>query len=228
MSAPQAEGPVGALVDRMIRRSVRKAFRNVYWQPLSEPIQTPCILLANHHGWYDGYLMYLLATRLGIRIVDWIEEFDAFPPFAKVGGMPFPSGNAAVRGATIRRTLHLLKTGDRSLVLFGEGVLHRPPDVLPLGKTLQWLVDKAPNVTVHPVGLVYDHSLHERPEAFLKIGQALGHHTDVLQSGQAALIDLLSVIQRELGDEARWQTLHKGTPDVNERWDMRRIPGNAK
>ncbi len=120
----------------MIRRSVRRAFHSVYWSPPPETPTPPAIFVINHHGWHDGYLMYLAATRLGIRVVDWIQEFEAFPLFAKVGGMPFPKDDPVGRAATIRRTIRLMRDERRSLLLFAEGVMHRPPGLMPFGKAL--------------------------------------------------------------------------------------------
>jgi len=116
-----AQGVVGRMVDWMIRRSVRKGFRGVYWIPPDRPLPTPCVLVANHHGWHDGYAMYHAVTKLGIKVVIWIEEFEAFPLLASVGGMPFPQDDAVRRAATIRKTIRLLQKGEASLLLFGEG-----------------------------------------------------------------------------------------------------------
>src|SRR5665213_1220055 len=130
----QAEGVVGRVVDQMIRRTVRKRFRCVHWiRPASAP-QEPCILVPNHHGWHDGYVMYHAVTALNLRTVDWIQEFDAFPLFARVGGLPFPLNDATRRAATIRRTIRLMNAEKRNLLLFAESNLHPPPEVVSFGR----------------------------------------------------------------------------------------------
>ena len=157
----------------MIRRSVRKAFHTVHWLPPKETPKAPAILVANHHGWHDGYLMYLAATKLGVRVVDWIAEFDAFPLFAKVGGMRFPHDDPAARAATIRRTIRLMRDDGRSLLLFAEGVLHRPPGLMPFGKALETVAHAVPAANVIPVAIRYELAMHERPEAWVRFGEGV-------------------------------------------------------
>ena len=220
----QQEGILGLAVDRMIRRSVRKAFHTVHWSPPPETPTPPAIFVANHHGWHDGYLMYLAATRLGVRVVDWIAEFDAFPLFAKVGGMRFPPDDPAARAATIRRTVRLMREDGRSLLLFAEGTLHRPPGLLPFGKALETVARAVPGVRVVPVGIRYELAMHERPEAWLRFGTPVEAGDGLSARTRLAVAAGLDALAAEVRFEpARYVTLARGTLDVNERWDVRRF-----
>ncbi len=207
------------MVGGMIRRSVRRSFRNVYWIPPLATPAPPVILVPNHHGWHDGYLMYHLVTTLGLRSVDWITEFDAFPLFAKIGGMPFPVATSARRIATVKRTIRLMKKENRSLVLFAEAELHAAPELLPFGKALETVAKAVPNAAILPIAIRYEMGIHERPEAFLQIGEPIQRGGEFLERTRRAVADLL-----KKPTPAEWQILVKGTPDVNERWDMRRLP----
>ena len=221
----QAEGWIGRFVDGMIRRSVRSRFHTVHWVPPSKPLPEPCIFVPNHHGWHDGYLMYHAITALRIRTLDWIQEFDAFPLFAKVGGMPFPADDATRRGATIRKTIRLMTTEKRSLILFAEQHLHRPPEVMVFGKALELVSKRVPEACVVPVGIHYELSMHERPECFMMFGTPrTGKDATPEQTRLAvkALLDELAV--KIKFDPEAFQVLVKGTLDVNERMDMRRVP----
>ncbi len=206
----------------MIRRSVRKSFKGVYLHDDSfkpDPGAGPYIFAVNHHGWHDGYLMFHLITHLGIRCLDWIQEFDAFPLFAKVGGMPFPADRPDVRTATIRKTIRLMREEKRSLVLFPEGVLHYPPELLPFGETLEFVADKT-QAKVLPVAIRYEMTLHERPEAFLRVGEPV----DAKRSREA-LVEILVCLTHDIRENRdRFTLLARGTDSVNERWDMRRMP----
>lgn len=213
----QEKGLIGRFVGGMIRRSVRQRFHSVY---LSKPDilpKPPAILYANHHGWMDGYLMFHLASELGIDCVDWIEEFDSFPLFASVGGIRFPKDDPAGRAAAIRRTIRLMKNEGKSLVIFPEGVLHRPPEVLPFGRALEVAARSVPNVVLHPVSLRYELSMHERPEAWISLGE--GHAFKSLEDCQARLV----------GQMDHKSTIHQyslmvcGRLDVNERMSMKRF-----
>lgn len=220
----QQEGVLGLAVDRMIRRSVRKAFHTVHWAPPAATPEAPAILVANHHGWHDGYVMYLAATKLGLRVVDWIAEFDAFPLFAKVGGMRFPPNEPAARAATIKRTIRLMREERRSLLLFAEGVLHRPPGLLPFGKAIETVARSVPGVHVVPVAIRYELARHERPEAWLRFGEEVPTGDDLAARTRLAVAAGLDALAGESRfDPARYEVLARGTLDVNERWDARRL-----
>ncbi len=224
VSDRQQEGALGLAVDWMIRRSVRKAFHTVHWLPPQEKPAAPVIFVANHHGWHDGYLMYLAATQLGIRVVDWIAEFDAFPLFAKVGGLRFPKDDPNARAATIRRTIRLMQNEGRSLLLFGEGTLHRPPGLMTFGKALETVARAVPTARVVPVSIRYEQAMHERPEAWLRFGEEVALGDDLSARTRLAVGRGLDAIASELRfAPERYEILAKGTLDVNERWDVRKF-----
>ncbi|MCW5943184.1 MAG: 1-acyl-sn-glycerol-3-phosphate acyltransferase [Fimbriimonadaceae bacterium] len=207
--------PVGRLVDAMIRRSVRARFRNVYWRRGTD-LESPVVFYANHHGWMDGYLAYLALSRLGLRGIAWAERFDDFPLFRTVGALPFPANDPAMRAGAFRQTVRRLRAGTHSLFLFPEGVLHRPPEVLPFRPGIESLARLLPQVPCVPVGIRYEMSVHERPEAWLTIGR--GHAFESLMDCQARVVELL---QTPI-DGPPYSVLHPGTPNVNERWGRSR------
>ena len=217
----QEEGMVGKLVGGMIRRSVRSRLRNLYWQPPKTRLTAPVIFYTNHHGWLDGYLMYHAITKLGIRFLDWIEEFDAFPLFAKVGGMRFAKGDLGGRVKTVRKTIRLMRDEKRSLILFPEGVLHRPPEIYPFGKSLETVATKVPGVMLVPVAIYYELSMHERPEAWLGFGAP--HSFESLDSCKTRLEQDLLTLRQSVSDGVQFEILAKGTPSVNERMSMKRF-----
>lgn len=213
----QERGIIGKAVGGMIRRSVRRQFRNVYYRldPYWEnPSPGPYIFVANHHGWHDGYLLFHLVSKLKTPSLDWIQEFASFPLFAHVGGMPFPANDATTRATTIRRTVRSMREEKRSLVLFAEGILHRGPDLLPFGSSLDFIRRHVPEALPVPVAIVYDYGKHERQEAFLNVGRPSLSPREDLES-------LLNQTRSQL-DEV-WPILARGTPDVNERWYARRL-----
>lgn len=223
MSGRQQEGILGLAVDRMIRRAVRKSFHTVHWARPAN-VTPPAIFVANHHGWHDGYLMYLAATALNIRVVDWIQEYDAFPLFGKVGGMRFPADDPAARAATIRRTIRLMREEGRSLLLFAEGHLHRPPGLMAFGKALDTVAGAVPNVSVVPVALRYELSMHERPEAWIRFGDPIALGDRLGARTRLAVAEGLDALAGEVRfTPERFQVLARGTLDVNERWGMRKL-----
>jgi 1-acyl-sn-glycerol-3-phosphate acyltransferase len=208
----------------MIRRSVRRRFHSVYWIPPSFELRPPVIFVPNHHGWFDGYLMYHVVTQLGIPTLDWIQEYDSFPLFGKIGGMPYPLQNPRVRAATVKRTIRMMRDGKWSLLLFAEAELHYPPTLLEFGKALETVADKVTDAQVVPVAIKYEMAMHERPEAFISMGEPLvqggGLSQRTRQRVQELLCELESAIRvRRDG----FDLLAGGTPDVNERWSMARF-----
>lgn len=204
----------------MIRRSVRKRFHTVHWIPPKVNLETPCIFVPNHHGWFDGYLMFHVIKTLGIPTLDWIQEFDAFPLFAKIGGMPYPLNDLKRRSATVKRTIRLMKEDNWSLLLFAEAHLHPPPTLLEFGRALEVIAEKVPNAQVIPVGIKYELSLHERPEAFILLGEPVEGGEKIAERTRDEVQHLLDRIPNERDN---FEILVKGTLDVNERWDMRRF-----
>jgi len=214
------------MVDRMIRRSVRRSFRGVYWIPPATPVAQPAIFVPNHHGWHDGYVMYLALRQLGlVGIHDWIAEYDAFPLFGKIGGMPFPANDPSRRASTIRRTIRHMKDEGHSLLLFAEGVLHRPPKLMPFGKSLDLLVRQVPNAVVIPVGIRYEHAMHERPECYVNFGAPMEAGPEIGRRTRLEVAALLDRIAATLiVSPESFSELHEGTRDVNERMSLRALP----
>lgn len=206
----------------MIRRSVAKRFRAVYFRGATDQ-KPPVVFVANHHGWHDGYLTFCLVTKLGVPTLDWIVEYGAFPAFGKIGGMPFPVGDPAARAVTVRRTVRMMRQG-WSLVLFGDGVLRRPEEAWSVGGAVETVARHVPEATVMPLAIVYDMSLHERPEAFLSLGSPVPAGPNLRERTEEALRTELELTRQAVASGAEFELLVKGTPDVNERWDVRRAP----
>jgi 1-acyl-sn-glycerol-3-phosphate acyltransferase len=123
---------IDRIVSRLMLSSLRRAFRRICWVGTAPefPADRPIVLYANHHNFYDGYLLWLLSTRLLHRKpVTWMAEWDAFPFFGSVGAFPFPPGDNHRRLRTIRRTSRLLREDPHSLLFyFPERELHPPED----------------------------------------------------------------------------------------------------
>lgn len=197
----------------MIRRQTRAGFRQVLWTPPATALPVQVILVPNHHGWFDGYLMYLAAKAVGRPILDWIAAYDSFPLFRTVGGMPFPPDDLTLRTATVRRTIRRMREERRSLLLFAEGVLHDGPGILPLGRSLEVVARAVPEAAVVPVAIVYAMGIHQRPEARVRFGEIAARGEGLGERTRTEVERLLAV------ERARPSTdlLLAGTRDINER-----------
>lgn len=161
--------------------------------------------------------MFHLVSVLKRPSLDWIQEFDAFPLFRTVGGLPFPVDRPEIRTATIRQTIRTLQAGTKSLVLFAEPRLHRGPEVLPFGRGLEVLMRKIPVANVCPVAIVYNMELHERPTAYLRVGPTLSATTHTSLDVEHALVNELEHLRALTANPSHFEILVHGTKDVNER-----------
>lgn len=213
------------MVDRMIRRSVAKRFHNVYWRPPEYPFPRPFVVVANHNGWFDGYLMYHALTELQAPFLMWVQEYGAFPLFGKAGGLPFDPESVHSRATTMRKTIRLMQSDKRGLMLFPEGMLHYSGSIMEFGSSLELVARKAGNCPVIPVAISYEHAMHERPESFIAFGEPIEYSVDICEESRRAVGNLLVENNWRLRTEpGSYKILARGTKDVNERWDVRRSP----
>ena len=124
------------LVSRLMLRSLEKGFRRICWVGPKPQLDAskPVVLYANHHTFYDGYVLWLLADRmLGRSTLTWMEEWDRFPLFGAVGALPFPADDPGRRLKTIRGTRRRMQKDTSTLfIYFPEGRLHAPEEgILP-------------------------------------------------------------------------------------------------
>lgn len=217
--AVQEEGFIGRMVGGMIRRTLKQQFHTIYWRPPDPVPSGPVIFTCSHTMWHDGYLMFKAVSELGIPTLDWIAEFDAFPLFRKVGGLPYPPNDPTRRAATLRESIRLMKTEKRSLILFSDGSLRRPHEDWQVGRAVEVVAKHVPEATILPVAIRAELSLHQRPVAYLSFGKPLERGEHLKERAKAEISSMLKPC-----DEQPWQLLMTGTLDVNERMDMRKAP----
>lgn len=147
------------IVSHIMRTSLRGAFRRVCWVgPVPDfPTDRPIVLYANHHNFYDGYLLWLLGTTLLDRKpMTWMAEWDRFPFFGAVGAYPFPPGDNKRRLQTIRRTSRILRDDPATMLFyFPEQILHAPEEgILPISSDAMARLERIfPPVSWWPVAL---------------------------------------------------------------------------
>lgn len=212
-----------AAMDRFVLRALRLHFRGVYLLETEPPDPSrPAIVFANHHYWWDAYLLHALARewRPGQARV-WMRELTSFPPFAALGALPFPDGDAVVRAATIRRTVRELQTTPTLLFLFPEGEMHPAPNLLPFGRALCWLHTQVPGVPLYPAAIRMAQGIHQRPEAQILLGQplSLGYTNEIewLDAARRNVAQLLEELERRWHKEPlSFRCIVKGRLSVDE------------
>jgi hypothetical protein len=113
------------------------------------------------------------------------------------------------------------------LILFGEGILHRGPDIWSVGRSLEVVAKQVPEAVILPIAIRYDMSVHERPEAFITVGEPVVRGENLLVTIQEELARLwqqslgaVSAVGDEISPE--YEVLVRGTLDVNERFDRKK------
>ncbi len=231
--APLGKRAAAWAVARLIERSLHRAFRRVVWAG-PEPWATgaldpdrPLVLYANHHGFYDGYLLWLLARRaLGRPALLWMRDWERTPLFGPLGALPFPPGDGeaerAQRLATVRATARRLGTRPPPVFLyFPEGELRSPDAGLAAFPTERFirLARLLPNaVQWWPVGLRVTWWSEDRPTALLAGGTPHDAPTGDEHARLAATLGGLRAAQPGTG-----LVLLDGTPSAHERWDLARL-----
>lgn len=223
---PRAPRVVTAAVEQLILRDLRRSFRRVIWvgpHPREiVPRDRPLVLYANHHYFHDGYLLWLLVSRiLDRQALIWMREWDRVPIFTPIGALPFPEDDRSRRAATARRTGEELAADPRNTLIyfpegemsppdagvqpFDDGRMHRlsrlvPEDGLwwPVAVRLTWWKDSG------PIALLTGGDLREVPGDDNAAGlQTLIERLTDVRPGDPDLIPLL-----------------EGARDVNERFDL--------
>jgi len=213
-------------IERLMHRDLRRAFRRVVWVGEHAPAlpDGPVVLYANHHGFYDGHLLWLLAARtLGRPVVVWMAEWTRAPLFGPAGALPFPKHDVRSRTATLRETVRRMERDPRTvLLLFPEGEL-RPADagLGPFRADLARLGRVLPAETAWwPVALRVTWWGEDRPTALLTT-EAVHPAPDGREAERlGALLHRLRRAEPAWLRDGRARLLLDGTRSAHERWNL--------
>ena len=211
--------------DRLIRRDLVRTFRRLVWvgpRPWAEgtlDARRPLVLYTNHHSFHDGYVLWWLAHyELHRQPILWMNDWTRIPLFGPLGALPFPTGDAAQRRATIRETARRMAEPGRVFLYFPEGEL-RPSDS-GLGDfnagAFARLARLFPDDTQWwPVGMRVTWWGEDRPTVLLTGGAPHNAPDGTERARLQALIAELRAVPPGTG-----RTLLDGTRSAHERWDL--------
>lgn len=176
---------VALVLPFLMARSLRRGLHGVYAKGAWDRLPPSGVLLAaNHHSWWDLYLVWLVGHALERPIGGLIkpETLRQFPFFRPLGAVPTTE---------LRTVLRRLAEG-RVFVVFPEGELRPAGPVGALGPGLAFLARRA-RVPVYPVAIRAVMRGAERPEVFLVLGDAVAP-----EGVAAALNRLLEGLEADL------------------------------
>ncbi len=177
---------IGWTIPGIVARSLRRGLVGVWARDEGALPGDGVVLAANHHSWWDGYLLYLLARRRR-------RPFTVLMNEAQLGRFPFLRRQGAIGAQELREALRRLAAG-HLVAVFPEAALRPsgPPAALAPGAA--FLANRARRPLV-PVAVRVSVRGQQRPEAFLRFGAALAPDAPDLER---ALADALDVLVRSL------------------------------
>jgi 1-acyl-sn-glycerol-3-phosphate acyltransferase len=206
----------------MMIADLRKHYRRVVllgeWRRF--PPDRPVVLYANHHGFFDGHLLWYLTDQIQKRQpLTWMEELYRFPFFAAIGALPFDS-SPEVRVQTLRETARQFTINPATnLIYFPEGRIHpREEGLLPLDSRQ---FERVNRVLGEPLWCPSAIHLTEWGESRPTIILALGSIHEGSQGDQPERLKHILERARQPVSEGNYHVILEGPGSPNERWDFR-------
>lgn len=179
MTGGASAGPVGRAAERMrariragiaatlpwiVRRSLRRGLQGVWADGPWHDLRGGTIVAANHHAWWDAYLVWYLAERRGLPLAALMDD-------AQLVRFPFFARHGAIARSRPRELVRRVRGGALG-VIFPEGKLRAagPPGALAPGAARLAVVADAP---LRPLAIRVTLRGAPRPEAFLRLGPVL-------------------------------------------------------
>jgi chlorobactene lauroyltransferase len=197
----------------------------------------PIICYGNHSCWWDGLIEYFLAYKVvdaDVFLMMEEKQLQRYRFFRRVGAFSVDRSSPRDALRSVRYAARLFDRPNRILWIYPQGGM-MPNDTRPLhfhrgAATIAALAGKP--VQCVPVVHRYEFLLHQRPDAFVLIGEPITAQppvdnrrlTEELQSTATSLLDKLRMdISCDTLDEYR--TILQGAISTNERYD--RFRGRA-
>jgi len=178
-------GPVGRAAERMrawiragiaatlpwiVRRSLRSGLQGVWADGPWNELRGGTVLAANHHAWWDAYLVWYLAARHGLPLAALMDD-------AQLARFPFFARHGAIARSRPRELVRRVRGGALG-VIFPEGELRAagPPGPMAQGAARLAVLAEAP---LRPLAIRVTLRGAPRPEAFLRLGPILEDPQDL-------------------------------------------------
>lgn len=179
------EALLAGLLAALFRRTVRRGLRGVWVQ--GELPAGPWVLAANHHSWWDAYVLPVLLDH-------WRVRFRIVVSDRRLAEFSFFRGLGALEASRVRQALYALRRKE-ALIIFPEGELHPPGRMGPLHRGAVWLAERA-RVPLLPVAVRVVLRGQELPEAYVVFGEPLAADLEGLER---SLNRMLSDLDGQIG-----------------------------
>jgi len=97
----RVHGGIACVVPSLVERALRRDLAGVWGIEEAAAPASGCVVLANHHSWWDGYLAWFLARRARRRFAVLVDSatLRRYPFFERIGAIDVASLRSAVRQA---------------------------------------------------------------------------------------------------------------------------------
>lgn len=172
------------VADRYFYGMLEKRFHGFYYKGaekfyLQKSSDTPIILFAPHHNWWDGMVGYNICNRIfkkEIRLM--IEELNRFPLIRRGGAFSVNKKSPQASMPALKYAVEVMEDLNNILYIFPEGII-KPPNHRPLqlqtGMTYiaEKAVKKYGKVALMPVAVNYYFLRDNRPEVLVDFGDII-------------------------------------------------------
>ena len=172
------------VADRYFYGMLERRFHGFYYKNaekfyLQKEPDTPIILFAPHHNWWDGIVGYNICNRIfkkEIRLM--IEELNRFPIIRRGGAFSVNKKSPQASMPALKYAVDAIGDTNNILYIFPEGIIKPPnhrPLVLQTGMT--YIAEKAAKkygkVALMPVAVNYYFLRDNRPEVLVEFGDII-------------------------------------------------------
>ena len=209
---------IAAVLPWLIQRALRSDLAGVWGVEEASAPSAGCVIVANHHSWWDGYLAWALARRES-------RPFAILVDAATLRRYPFFERRGAVDARAVRRAAQRARAG-AWLFVFPEGRLGPAGHVAPFARGAGVIAGLA-EVPIVPMAWRVVVRGGQYPEVYVRRGPALAADAPAERQREAvgallaridADLDAASDAERPLFGYAPWHAGQRSTHDRLARW----------
>lgn len=166
-------GLVGRVFRWYVDRILNHHFERILVEPQGPVPQGPLLVLANHIGWWDAFLIHrlnrdLLRRRYHALMLE--PELAKRPFFRSVGAFSWRRGDRSEARRGVQYAAGLLAEPSNLVLIFPQGEIRSQyTDRVEFGSAARWIAQKAgPAVKIIFVSMLLDYASWSRPTATLR------------------------------------------------------------
>lgn len=167
-----------AIFDLYVRNLFRRRFKSIALDQQYFPAnESQTIYYLNHTSWWDGIIPLLLNQKVlkqKARAMMEDKQMREHTFFRKIGAFSVNLENPRSAIHSLRYAVDSMKRPHSSLFIYPEGRIVPFSSKKPSFKPgLGWIVKQSPQVDVVPIGIYFHMARHDKPELFIRIGNAV-------------------------------------------------------